>query len=121
MLLRASPGTIARSDRPPHRNLCHVVGGTSFEAELRQRTRDVDQAILNCVFELGIVAAHDAAADTANERRHRAQKFAQRRGIAAQRRARTVVERRVLRGDLRFLAVSALEHFERRCPAGAKH
>lgn len=55
-----------------------------LESELGQRPHDIDQTILHRVFELGVVSAHNAAADAANPGRDLSQELPQRKVIALQ-------------------------------------
>jgi hypothetical protein len=114
LLLRPLRAPVPRRDRPPHRDLRDVVSGASLEAELRQRTRDVDQAILYCVFELRVVAPHHAAAHAADRGRTRAEEIARAPRIAAERGARARARASTLRAA--SSRRSTLDDFERRPP-----
>jgi len=66
--------------------------GIALEAKLGQCTHDIDQAVLDCIFQIGMLATHDAPADGANQGRDCTQELANRQGVTQKRRPDEVIE-----------------------------
>jgi hypothetical protein len=69
-----------------------VPGNVGLEAELGQRAHDVDQAVLDGVFQLRVLAPHDTPADTSHHRGNSLEELPQGQWVAPQRPSREPVE-----------------------------